>query len=243
MVGLLGKKLGQTRIYTEDGRSVSVTIVQAGPNQVLQRKTTDRDGYESVQLGFDGQKEHRLSLPKRGHLKAHNGEENYKPRSPGRTVKGKARLANRKGWDARAITPIRRIKEFRDFSLDVKPGDSIGADVFETGDYVDVIGKTKGRGFQGVVKRWNFGGGHGSHGSGGWRRRPGSIGAGSTPGHVTKGKHMPGHMGQASRTVQNLEIIQVQADDNLLLVKGAIPGANGDYVVIRESKKKPKKTK
>jgi large subunit ribosomal protein L3 len=222
---------------------VSVTIVQAGPNQVLQRKTTDRDGYESVQLGFDGQKEHRLSLAKRGHLKAHNGEENYTPRSPGRTVKGKARLANRKAWDARAITPIRRIKEFRDFSLDVNPGDSIGADVFEAGDYVDVIGKTKGRGFQGVVKRWNFGGGRGSHGSGGWRRRPGSIGAGSTPGHVTKGKHMPGHMGQASRTVQNLEIIQVQADDNLLLVKGAIPGANGDYVVIRESKKKPKKTK
>ncbi|MDE2641692.1 MAG: 50S ribosomal protein L3 [Verrucomicrobiota bacterium] len=243
MVGLLGKKLGQTRVYTEDGRSVSVTIVQAGPNQVLQRKTTGRDGYASVQLGFDGQKEHRLSLPKRGHLKAHNGEENYTPRSPDRTVKGKARLTNRKAWDARAITPIRRIKEFRDFSLDVKPGDSIGADVFEAGDYVDVIGKTKGRGFQGVVKRWNFGGGSGSHGSGGWRRRPGSIGAGSTPGHVTKGKKMPGHMGQASRTVQNLEIIQVQADDNLLLVKGAVPGANGDYVVIRESKKKPKKTK
>jgi large subunit ribosomal protein L3 len=243
MVGLLGKKLGQTRVYTEDGRSVSVTIVQAGPNQVLQRKTTGKDGYEAVQLGFDGQKEHRLNLAKRGHLKAHNGEKNYTSRSPDRTVKGKARLANRKAWDARAITPIRRIKEFRDFSLDVKPGDSIGADVFEPGDYVDVIGKTKGRGFQGVVKRWNFGGGSGSHGSGGWRRRPGSIGAGSTPGHVTKGKHMPGHMGQASRTVQNLEIIQVQTDDNLLLVKGAIPGANGDYVVIRESKKKPKKTK
>jgi large subunit ribosomal protein L3 len=243
MVGLLGKKLGQTRVYTEEGRSVSVTIVQAGPNQVLQRKTTGKDGYEAVQLGFDGQKEHRLNLAKRGHLKAHNGEKNYTPRSPDRTVKGKARLANRKDWDARAITPIRRIKEFRDFSLDVKTGDSIGADVFEPGDYVDVIGKTKGRGFQGVVKRWNFGGGRGSHGSGGWRRRPGSIGAGSTPGHVIKGKHMPGHMGQASRTVQNLEIIQVQTDDNLLLVKGAIPGANGDYVVIRESKKKPKKTK
>jgi large subunit ribosomal protein L3 len=222
---------------------VSVTIVQAGPNQVLQRKTTGKDGYEAVQLGFDGQKEHRLNLAKRGHLKAHNGEKNYTPRSPDRTVKGKARLANRKDWDARAITPIRRIKEFRDFSLDVKTGDSIGADVFEPGDYVDVIGKTKGRGFQGVVKRWNFGGGRGSHGSGGWRRRPGSIGAGSTPGHVIKGKHMPGHMGQASRTVQNLEIIQVQTDDNLLLVKGAIPGANGDYVVIRESKKKPKKSK
>ena len=222
---------------------MSVTIVQAGPNQVLQRKTTGKDGYEAVQLGFDGQKEHRLNLAKRGHLKAHNGEKNYTSRSPDRTVKGKARLANRKAWDARAITPIRRIKEFRDFSLDVKPGDSIGADVFEPGDYVDVIGKTKGRGFQGVVKRWNFGGGSASHGSGGWKRRPGSIGAGSTPGHVTKVKHMPGHMGQASRTVQNLEIIQVQTDDNLLLVKGAIPGANGDYVVIRESKKKPKKTK
>ena len=243
MVGLLGKKLGQTRVYTEDGRSVSVTIVQAGPNQVLQRKTTGKDGYEAVQLGFDGQKEHRLNLAKRGHLKAHNGEKNYTSRSPDRTVKGKARLANRKAWDARAITPIRRIKEFRDFSLDVNPGDSIGADLFEPGDYVDVIGKTKGRGFQGVVKRWNFGGGRGSHGSGGWRRRPGSIGAGSPPGHVIQGRHMPGHMGQASRTVQNLEIIQVQTDDNLLLVKGAIPGANGDYVVIRESKKKPKKTK
>ena len=241
MVGLLGKKLGQTRVYTEEGRSVSVTIVQAGPNQVLQRKTTGKDGYEAVQLGFDGQKEHRLNLAKRGHLKAHNGEKNYTSRSPDRTVKGKARLANRKDWDARAITPIRRIKEFRDFSLDVKTGDSIGADVFEPGDYVDVIGKTKGRGFQGVVKRWNFGGGRGSHGSGGWRRRPGSIGAGSTPGHVIKGKHMPGHMGQASRTVQNLEIIQVQTDDNLLLVKGAIPGANGDYVVIREALKRPKK--
>jgi large subunit ribosomal protein L3 len=222
---------------------VSVTIVQAGPNQVLQRKTTGKDGYEAVQLGFDGQKEHRLNLAKRGHLKAHNGEKNYTSRSPDRTVKGKARLANRKDWDARAITPIRRIKEFRDFSLDVKTGDSIGADVFEPGDYVDVIGKTKGRGFQGVVKRWNFGGGRGSHGSGGWRRRPGSIGAGSTPGHVIKGKQMPGHMGQTSRTVQNLEIIQAQTDDNLLLVKGAIPGANGDYVVIRESKKKRKKTK
>ncbi len=235
--------MGQTRVYTEDGKSVSVTVVQAGPNQVLQRRTVDKDGYEAVQLGFDTQKEHRLSLPKRGHLKAHNGEENYAPRSPGRTVKGKDRLANRKAWDARAVKPLRRIKEFRDFSLDVNPGDSIGVDVFEAGDYVDVIAKTKGRGFQGAVKRWNFGGGRGSHGSGGWRRRPGSIGAGSTPGHVIKGKQMPGHMGQASRTVQNLEVIQVQADDNLLLVKGAIPGANGDYVVIREAKKKPKKTK
>ena len=153
MVGLLGKKLGQTRVYTEDGRAVSVTVVQAGPNHVLQRKTTEKDGYEAVQLGFDEQKEHRLSLAKRGHLKAHNGQDNFTSRSPGRTVKGKDRLANRKAWEDRAINPVRRIKEFRDFSLEVNPGDSIGADVFEAGDYVDVIGKTKGRGFQGVVKR------------------------------------------------------------------------------------------
>ncbi|MEE2946861.1 MAG: hypothetical protein VX392_00950, partial [Verrucomicrobiota bacterium] len=124
MVGLLGKKLGQTRVYTEEGKSVSVTIVQAGPNQVLQRKTSDRDGYEAIQLGFDTQKEQRLGLAKRGHLKAHNGEENFTSRSPGRTVKGKERLVNRKAWDARAITPVRRIKEFRDFSLDVNPGDT-----------------------------------------------------------------------------------------------------------------------
>ena len=244
MVGLLGKKLGQTRIYTEEGKSVSVTIVRAGPNQVLQRKTIDRDGYEAVQLGFDSQKEQRLNLAKRGHLKAHNGaEEDYTSRSPGRIVKGKARLANRKAWEARSLASIRKIKEFRDFTLEVNPGDTIGVDVFEAGDYVDVIAKTKGRGFQGVVKRWNFGGGRASHGSGGWRRRPGAIGAGSTPGYVIKGKQMPGHMGQSSRTVQNLQIVQVHLDDNLLLVKGAIPGANGDYVVIREAKKKPKKTK
>ena len=186
MVGLLGKKLGQTRVYTEEGKSVSVTIVQAGPNQVLQRKTTDRDGYEAVQLGFDTQKEQRLGLAKRGHLKAHNGEENFTSRSPGRTVKGKERLANRKAWDERAITPIRRIKEFRDFSLDVNPGATIGADVFEAGDFIDVIAKTKGRGFQGVVKRWNFGGGRASHGSespdrtGALRRQP-AAGQGRHP--------------------------------------------------------------
>ena len=119
MVGLLGKKLGQTRIYTEDGQAVSVTVVQAGPNYVLQRKTVEKDGYEAVQLGFDTQKEHRLNLAKRGHLKAHNGEENYVSRSPARSVKGKDRLTNRKAWEDRAINPVRKIKEFRDFSLEL----------------------------------------------------------------------------------------------------------------------------
>mgnify|MGYP000049142207 CR=1 FL=1 len=212
-IGLIGKKLGQTRVYDDTGAVVSVTVVQVGPNLVVQCKTEETDGYNAVQLGYGEMRENRATQPLTGHFK-------------------KA-----------GLKPVRRLREFRDFGLDVKPGDELGATIFEPGDHVDATGLTKGRGFQGVVKCWNLGGGSASHGSGGWRRRPGSIGAGSTPGHVTKGKHMPGHMGQASRTVQNLEIIQVQADDNLLLVKGAIPGANGDYVVIRESKKKPKKTK
>jgi large subunit ribosomal protein L3 len=115
--------------------------------------------------------------------------------------------------------------------------------IFEAGDYVDAIAKTKGRGFQGVVKRWNFGGGPKTHGQKGFFRRPGGIGACATPGWVLKGKKLPGHMGQASRTVQNLKIVQVREEDNVLLIKGAIPGAKGDYVVIREAKKRPKAKK
>ena len=122
-------------------------------------------------------------------------------------------------------------------------GGTVGVSVFEPGDFVDAIAKTKGRGFQGTVKRYNFGGGPKSHGQKGWFRRPGAVGACATPGVVDKGKKMPGHMGQASRTVQNLEIIQVREEDNVLLIKGAIPGAKGDYVVIREAKKKPKAAK
>ncbi|MFT4690332.1 MAG: 50S ribosomal protein L3 [Verrucomicrobiia bacterium] len=212
MIGLLAKKIGQTRVYDEKGSVISVTVVLAGPNRVMQKKTEDSDGYNAVQLGFDDQKESRITKPMTGHFLKH----------------GKS-------------TPVKRIKEFRDFSLDVNPGDTIGPDVFSVGDFVDAIGVTKGKGFQGVVKRYSYAGGPGSHGQKGFRRRPGSIAAGSTPGWVDKGKKMPGHMGQRRRTVQNLEIIQVREEDNLLLVKGAIPGANGDYIVIRESKKKPKK--
>jgi large subunit ribosomal protein L3 len=210
MLGLLGKKLGQTRVYDEKGVLWPVTVVLAGPNRVLQCKTTESDGYNAVQLGFDDQKEQRVTQPLLGHIKKHNG------------------------------APVKRIREFRDFPLSVKPGDVVGATVFARGDFVDAIGVTKGRGFEGVMKRHNFRGGDASHGSKGWRRRPGAIGQRLFPGTVMRGMRMPGHMGQVRRTVQNLEIIQVREAENLLLIKGAVPGAKGDYVVIREAKKHPK---
>lgn len=210
MVGLIGKKLGQTRVFDEEGNLVCVTVVQAGPNHVLQCKTEAKDGYSAVQLGFDGQKEQRLSLPVGGHLKANGGKF------------------------------VKRIREFRNFTKEVAPGDAVGPALFVPGDFVDAIGLTKGRGFQGVVKRYNYGGGGASHGAAGWHRRPGAIAQGTWPGHVRKGTNMPGHMGQRRRTVQNLEVIRVLADDGLLLIKGAVPGANGDYLIIREAKKMDK---
>jgi large subunit ribosomal protein L3 len=210
MLGLLGKKLGQSRVYDEKGILKDVTIVLVGPNRVLQCKTQETDGYNAVQLGFDDQKDQRVTKPLLGHIKKHNG------------------------------AAVKRIREFRDFSLSVKPGDIIGATIFAKGDFIDAIGVTKGRGFEGVMKRHNFRGGDASHGSKGWRRRPGAIGQRLFPGTVMRGMRMPGHMGQVRRTVQSLEIIQVREAENLLLIRGAIPGAKGDYVVIRESKKHPK---
>ena len=210
-LGLLGKKLGSTRVYNAQGVLIPVTVVQAGPNRVLQVKTqAGKDGYNSVQLGFDDQKEQRLTKPLLGHIKKHNG------------------------------VAVKRIKEFRDFSKEVKAGDVVGATLFAPGDFIDAIGTTKGRGFEGVMKRHHFGGGPSTHGHKGWHRRGGAIGQRLFPGTVLRGFKMPGHMGQVSRTTQNLEVIQVLEADNLLLIKGAIPGSEGDYVVIRESKKRPK---
>lgn len=210
MIGLLGKKIGQTRVYDDKGSVVAVTVVQVGPNRVIQTKTQESDGYNAVQLGFDDQKEHRVAKPLLNHLKKHKA------------------------------APVRRIREFRDFSVDVKPGDTVGANIFAKGDFVDAIGVTKGRGFEGVVKRHKFRGGDMTHGAKGWHRRSGAIGQRLFPGTVMRGMRMPGHMGQVQRTIQNLEIIQVREAENILLIKGAIPGAKGDYVVIRESKKHPK---
>jgi large subunit ribosomal protein L3 len=224
MIGLIGKKLGHTRVYDADGNVVPVTVVQAGPNRVLQVKTREgKDGYNAVQLGFGAQKDSRLTKPLLGHL-VRFGLEVKRP-DPKTPVK---------------LEGVAHIREFRDFSLPVKPGDLIGPEIFVPGDYVDAIGITKGRGFEGVVKRHHFRGGDSTHGAKGWHRRPGAIGQRLFPGTVRRGMRMPGHMGQVRRTVQNLEVVQVLPEDHLLLIRGAIPGAEGDYVIIRESKKIPK---
>lgn len=207
-IGLIGKKIGHTRVYNADGVSTPVTVVQVGPNYVLQVKKKDgRDGYNAVQLGFDPQKEGRLAKPLLGHIKKHNG------------------------------TAVKRIREFRDFSKEVKTGDVLGADVFEVGQFVDCIGITKGRGFEGVVGRWSFRGGDMTHGAKGWHRRSGAIGCRLFPGHVNKGLKMPGHMGVVRRTSQNLEVIQVRKEDGVLLIRGSFPGSEGDYCIVREAKK------
>jgi large subunit ribosomal protein L3 len=209
-IGLLAKKLGHTRVYDASGNVTPVTVVLAGPNRVLQVKTqAGKDGYNAVQLGFDDQKEHRLTKALLGHIKKQKG------------------------------VAVKRIKEFRNFTKDVKPGDIIGATLFTAGDYVDAIGTTKGRGFEGVVKRHKFAGGDSTHGAKGWHRRGGAIGQRLFPGTVMRGMRMPGHMGQVQRTTQNLQVIQVRDAENVLLIKGSIPGAEGDYIVIREAKKRP----
>ena len=220
-LGLLGKKLGHTRVYNAAGIAVPVTVVLCGPNRVLQVKTqAGKDGYNAVQLGFGDQKPQRLAKAKLGHLKKFGVE-----------VKDKS---------TDAISGIQRIQEFRNFSKEVKAGDLVGPTLFAAGDFIDAIGTTKGRGFEGVVKRHRFAGGDSTHGAKGWHRRSGAIGQRLFPGTVMRGMKMPGHMGQVTRTTQNLEVIQVREADNLLLIKGAIPGSEGDYVVIRESKKRPK---
>ena len=211
MIGLLGKKLGQTRVYDAKGNCIPVTVVLAGPNRVVQVKTEATDGYNAVQLGFGDQKESRLTKPVLGHVLKHKAK------------------------------PAMRIREFRNFTVDVKPGDSVGVDIFAAGDFVDAIGIVKGRGFEGVVKRHGFRGGDMTHGAKGWHRRSGAIGQRLFPGTVMRGMKMPGHMGQVRRTTQNLEVVQVRPEENVILIKGAIPGSKGDYVVIREAKKLPKK--
>ena len=210
-LGLIAKKIGHTRVYDASGVLHPVTVVLAGPNRVLQVKTqASKDGYNAVQLGFDDQKEQRVTKAVLGHIKKHSG------------------------------VAVKRIREFRNFSKEVKPGETVGATLFAPGDFVDAIGTTKGQGFEGVVKRHHFRGGDSTHGAKGFHRRNGAIGQRLFPGTVMRGMKMPGHMGQVTRTAQNLEVIQVREGDNLLLIKGSFPGAEGDYVIIRESKKRPK---
>jgi len=207
--GIFGKKLGMTHIYAEDGAQVPVTVIGADPCYVVQRKTRERDGYDAVQLGFEEKKESRTTRPMRGHFK-------------------------------KAGTPcLYRLSEFRGTGLDdLKPGSRVScSDVFSVGDYVDVSGVSKGKGFQGTMKRHGFGGGRASHGSM-HNRGPGSIGQSSYPSKTFKGIRMAGHMGSASVTIENLRIVDIKPEMNVILVGGAVPGPVNGYVVIRKAVKK-----
>lgn len=200
--GFLGKKIGMTQIFREDGRVVPVTVIQAGPCVVTQVKTKETDGYEAVQLGFGDVK--RRNKPESGHLK-----------------------------NSRLSQYLREVGT--DDTSEFEVGQAIGVDIFEAGEKVDVIGTSKGRGFAGVMKRWNFGGGPRTHGQSDRARAPGSIGGGTTPGKVYKGLKMGGHMGNRRITVKGLEIIEIDTEWNLLLVKGGIPGATNSLVQIRRA--------
>jgi large subunit ribosomal protein L3 len=204
-LGLLGKKLGMTRVYDDKGVSTPVTVISTAGNKVLQVKSADTDGYVAVQVGFDDQKPSRVSKAQIGHF-------------------AKA-----------SATPKRFIREFRNGAAEA--GTDVPLTTFEVGQFVDVIGQSKGKGFQGAMKRHNFQGQPASHGSM-MHRRTGAIGNRSTPGRVWKNMGMPGHMGDERVTVQNLQVVQVREEDGVILVSGAVPGAKGTYVVVRPSKKK-----
>ena len=207
---IIGKKLGMTQVYDGANTLVPVTVIEAGPCPVTQIKTAQSDGYEAVQIGFGAQKTQRISKPELGHLKKAGAE------------------------------PLRKLAEFRvENASEFKLGDVITVAKFSEGQMVDIIGTTKGRGFQGVMKRYNFDGQPQTHGHM-MHRRPGSVGCRQTPGHVYKGRKMPGHMGQVRRTTQNHPIVKILEDKNILLIKGSIPGAKGDIVIVRPAKKAKK---
>ena len=207
--GILGKKIGMTQVFRPDGQAVPVTVLKAGPCMVVQRKTPTTDGYDAVQLGLvEFIKPQRINKPTTGHLK-------------------------KAGVDG--------AKFMREFPLktgdgDLKTGDKVLVDQFKPKDKVDVIGVSKGRGFAGVVKRHHFGGGDATHGSM-FHRAPGSIGASSFPSRVLPGMRMGGQMGNGRVTVRNLEVVEVDLEDNVLVVKGAVPGPNGGYVLVRRAKR------
>ncbi len=206
--GIIGRKVGMTQIFEESGKAIPVTVIQAGPCSVVQLKTKERDGYQAVQLAFGEQKESRTNRPKRGHF-------------------AKA-----------GVDPAFILREFRVQSLEnVSIGKVVDAGIFLVGESVDVTGTSKGRGFTGVVKRWGFSGGKKSHGGEQDLRRPGSIGASATPSRVFKGKRMAGRYGGKRHTVQNLSVIQADADLNLLVVKGAVPGPPNGLLLIKKASK------
>jgi large subunit ribosomal protein L3 len=214
MKGIIGKKVGMTQIFSEDGQSIPVTVIQAGPCYVTQVRTDEKDGYKAVQLGFEElppkrNGDSRLNQPKRGHLKRNNLN----------------------------LPDLRVLREFRVKDLDVEEGQKLTAEVFQTGDRIDVVGTSKGRGFAGTIKRHNFNRQPTTHGASDRTRAPGSIGSTTTPGRVLKGTRMAGRMGGERVTVQNLEVVVVDAEKNLLAVRGSVPGAKGGILLIKETHK------
>ena len=212
MKSIVGKKVGMTQIFDEQGEVIPVTVIEAGPCFVAQIKTVERDGYAAVQLGFEDTKPKHLTKPQLQHLQKSN------------------------------LTALRHLREFRmspdDVArLELEEGQKVTVDLFDAGEYVDVIGTTKGRGFAGVVKRPGFGGGPKTHGQSDRLRAPGSIGACTTPGRVFKGKRMPGRMGGERVTVQALKVMVVDPERNLLVVRGAVPGAKNGLLMIRQARK------
>ena len=204
--GILGKKIGMTQIF-KAGKCIPVTVIAAGPCTVLQVKTAERDGYCALQLGFDDQKESRVNKAKIGHAKKH------------------AHTA-----------PKKFVKELRwDGKEEVEPGHTITVNVFEKMRYVDIVGTSKGKGFQGCMKRHGFSGGSQTHGQSDRKRAPGSIGCSATPSRVVKGKKMSGQMGNVRCTAKNLEIIDIDEQQNTIAVRGAVPGSNGGYLLIKKS--------
>lgn len=204
MKGIIGKKIGMTQIFSEDGSFIPVTVIEAGPCKVTQLKSEEREGYKAFQVGFDEiKKEKNVPKGRLGHFKKVS------------------------------LPPYRFLREIKLDGLEVVVGDSITVDIFNKGDKVSVTGISKGKGFQGVMKRHNFKGGPGSHGSM-FNRAPGSIGSSSFPSRVWKNKKLPGHMGDEKATIKNLEVIEIKKEQNLLLVKGSVPGANGEYLIIRK---------
>ena len=205
MPGLLGKKIGMTSVFSADGKNVPCTVIEVGPCVVTQVKTIDKDGYEAVQVGFMDKKEKHTNNPEMGHFK-------------------KA-----------GVTPKRHLAEFKGFETEYKLGDVISVDLFEGADFVDVVGTSKGKGYQGVVKRHGFGGvGQTTHGQHNRLRAPGSIGACSYPARVFKGTRMAGQTGNERVTVQNLQVLKVIPEHNLLLIKGSVSGSKGSIVIIEK---------
>ena len=206
--GLIGKKIGMTQIFDEKGKMIPVTVIEAGPCVVVQKKTTEVDGYEAVQVGYGDVKANRVTKPMGGHFKKAD------------------------------VAPKKVLKEFRlaDTSA-VNVGDILKADIFAAGEYVDVVGKSKGKGTAGVIKRWNFARLRESHGTGPVARHGGSLGV-IDPARIFKGKKMAGHLGSERVTVQNLSVVKVDVENNLIAIKGSVPGPKGGIVVIADSVKK-----